>query len=327
MARLVMDPAERALAEATCDALRLSESAKTAMLSRTHAPIGKGGTNWITKAKPGNTGQLPAYIQNVRNAIMRDGKSESDATQIAIGRVRDWAEGKGNVGPEVKAAAAKAMAEYDAMRAKSKAKKGGKMQETPTGALATELSDDQIGNLSLLEAPFDEHAHPRSRTGQWITKLGGMKPGSKTHIDGITVERNKRGDFTVHHPPSSPRGRNPDVPNADANLASPEVAADSLAGAVPHAPAHNRAGRPRTLKEQQRFNSANRRAQEVAASRHLRIQRENGRKGEMPIATKDPEAWDAYIGAAPSFAAAQDRMHEAQQAGVDFKAMMKVKRR
>lgn len=101
--------------------VRLSESAQTAALSVTHAPIGKGGTNWITKSKPGNTGQLPAYIQNVRNAIMRDGTDEGRAHAIAIGRVEDWAAGKGNVSAEVKAAAAKAVAELKAMGAKSKA--------------------------------------------------------------------------------------------------------------------------------------------------------------------------------------------------------------
>lgn len=100
----------------------LNESAQTAALSVTHAPIGKGGKNWITKSKPGNTGQLPAYIQNVRNAIMRDGKDESSATAIAISRVRKWKAGLGNVGAEVQAAAAKAIAEFEAMRAKNKAK-------------------------------------------------------------------------------------------------------------------------------------------------------------------------------------------------------------
>lgn len=101
----------------------LKESAKTPALSVTHAPIGKGGKNWITKTEPGNTGQLPAYIQNIRNAIMRGGKSESEATSIAIGRVKDWASGQGGVHPEVRAAAAKAVAEWEALRGKSHAQK------------------------------------------------------------------------------------------------------------------------------------------------------------------------------------------------------------
>ena len=41
----------------------LSESKMTAVYSTVHAPIGKGGHNWVTASKPHNTGQLPAYIQ------------------------------------------------------------------------------------------------------------------------------------------------------------------------------------------------------------------------------------------------------------------------
>jgi hypothetical protein len=96
----------------------LEESAKTAGYSVTHAPRGKGGTNWITKSKPGNAGQLPAYIQNVRNGIARGTKDLGKATAIAIGRIRTWARGGGGVHAEVKAAAAKALAQYDAMRKK-----------------------------------------------------------------------------------------------------------------------------------------------------------------------------------------------------------------
>lgn len=129
---------------------RLEESAKTAELSVRHAPIGKGGTNWITRSKPGNTGQLPAYIQNVRNAIMRGGTPESRATAIAIGRVRDWAEGKGNVGPEVKAAAAKAIAEFEAMRGKSKAKS--KLSESERRSIVKSALDRLTVCGSLLEA-------------------------------------------------------------------------------------------------------------------------------------------------------------------------------
>jgi hypothetical protein len=99
----------------------LAESKQTAALSVTHAPIGKGGTNWVTKTKPGNTGQLPAYIQNIRNAMMRDGKSESEATGMAVGAVKRWASGRGGVSDEVKAAAAKAVAEWEKLKGESHA--------------------------------------------------------------------------------------------------------------------------------------------------------------------------------------------------------------
>lgn len=131
--------------------LRVSESAQTAALSVTHAPIGKGGTNWITKSKPGNTGELPAYIQNVRNAIMRGGEDdESTATSFAIGRVEDWAEGKGHVSPEVKAASAKAIAELKAMGAAAKVKSAvsSSVKEANVDRL---VRDQALSRLALIE--------------------------------------------------------------------------------------------------------------------------------------------------------------------------------
>jgi hypothetical protein len=93
-------------------------SADTARLSAQHNKLGKPGG-------PGLFGdpsmQLPAYIQNVAKALMRNGKSKSQAIQIAIGTVKNWAEGKGNVSPEVRAAAAKAVAEWEAEKAKARA--------------------------------------------------------------------------------------------------------------------------------------------------------------------------------------------------------------
>lgn len=112
--------------KAFSDADSLTESAQTAALSVTPAPIGRGGTNWVTKSKPGNAGQLPPYIQNVRNAIMRGGKDESEATAIAVGRVEDWAVGEGGVGPEVKAAAAKAVVEWTKLKGAAHAKSDAK---------------------------------------------------------------------------------------------------------------------------------------------------------------------------------------------------------
>lgn len=93
---------------------------------------------------------------------------------------------------------------------------------------------------------FAENLHPRDRTGRWARKLAALKPGGKTEIEGVRVERQASGDFTVHHPPTSPRGRNADLPNADPNLASPEVAARSLTSAIggPGTKAGGRKGAP-----------------------------------------------------------------------------------
>lgn len=93
-------------------------SADTARLSSEHNKLGKPGGPGLF----GDTSmQLPAYIQNIAKALMRDGKTKSQAIQIAIGTVKRWASGGGGVTPEVRAAAAKAVAEWEAAKAKARA--------------------------------------------------------------------------------------------------------------------------------------------------------------------------------------------------------------
>jgi hypothetical protein len=94
-------------------------SAKTPALASVHHPLGDPAGPGLFKVKGL---QLPAYIQNIARAIMRGGVPESRAISIAIGRVEDWATGKGKVSPEVRAASAKAVAEWEAARARAKAK-------------------------------------------------------------------------------------------------------------------------------------------------------------------------------------------------------------
>src|SRR5882762_5339925 len=91
-------------------------SVKTPYYSSHHSPTGTQGL-WHT---PGL--ELPAYIQNVVKGIMKSGKSRQEAIPIAIGRIKVWAGGGGNVTPEVRAAAAKALAEWNALKAKAKGK-------------------------------------------------------------------------------------------------------------------------------------------------------------------------------------------------------------
>lgn len=90
-------------------------SEKTAGYSVTHHPLGPGDL-WKTAGL-----KLPAYIQNVAKGLMEAGHSRSRAIQMAIGVVRRWAAGGGKVGPEVRAASAKAVAEFEAARARAKA--------------------------------------------------------------------------------------------------------------------------------------------------------------------------------------------------------------
>jgi hypothetical protein len=98
----------------------LVESEKTAGYSSTPSPLSRSKTsNWVARV-----GGLPNYVQHIAKALMRSGKSESVAIATAIATVKRWAAGGGKVHPEVRAAAAKAVAEWEAKRAASHAKSG-----------------------------------------------------------------------------------------------------------------------------------------------------------------------------------------------------------
>lgn len=123
-------------------------SAKTAGYSSTHSPLGTEGL-WKHKGW-----QLPAYIQNVAKGVLKTGKTRSEAIAIAIGTVRKWASGGGDVSAEVRAASAKAIAEWEALKARSGGGKGGKIAASHTDARAVTLA-----------ATWNEAAHPRLAAG------------------------------------------------------------------------------------------------------------------------------------------------------------------
>lgn len=86
----------------------------TARASTQPAPLGKpGGPGLFHKKGQG----LPTYIQNIRNAIMRKGTSESTATAMAIAMVKKLVATSKD--PAVKAAAAKALAQWEKEKAAS----------------------------------------------------------------------------------------------------------------------------------------------------------------------------------------------------------------
>lgn len=79
------------------------------------SPIGEK-KNWVT-----DVGGLPAFIRAIAHALIRDGHSESEAIQMAVGVVKNWAAGGGHVKPETRAKAAAAVAEWEAKKAKAHA--------------------------------------------------------------------------------------------------------------------------------------------------------------------------------------------------------------
>lgn len=81
----------------------------------------KPGKNWVEGA-----GGLPEYICRIARAMVRGGKSVSTAIAIAVSRVKKWAAGVGDVNADTRAKAAKAVAQWEALKAKNKVKKGAK---------------------------------------------------------------------------------------------------------------------------------------------------------------------------------------------------------
>jgi hypothetical protein len=161
-------------------------------------------SNWVAKG-----GGLPAYIQHIAHDLMeKRGMPESRAIAMAIGIVKRWARGGGNVDANTKAAAAKAVAEWEALKAKAHAK-------SATNASAQTDEFDPTLYLSALEqeresldmAVFNEELHPRNH-GKFVKKLGEMKPGNalliggshhptKGFMGGVQVRRDGTG-FEIH---------------------------------------------------------------------------------------------------------------------------------
>lgn len=104
----------------------LCKSAETPYLSSHHAPIGHEGLWHTPNKKHPQKEQLPSYIQNVRNALMRAGHGEQEAHAMAIGAIKRWAAGhgawghKGKVTPVVREAAQRALQEWNDLKAEHK---------------------------------------------------------------------------------------------------------------------------------------------------------------------------------------------------------------
>lgn len=89
------------------------------------SPIGLG-KNWVT-----SVGGLPLFARAIAHALMRDGHSESEAIQLAIGVIQNWASGRGKVTAKTQAKASAALAEWNAKKAASHAKTAASRDAAP----------------------------------------------------------------------------------------------------------------------------------------------------------------------------------------------------
>jgi hypothetical protein len=96
----------------------VQEAADSMVKASTPEPFSRSKTsNWVARG-----GGLPAYIQHVAHDLVeKRGKTESEAIGMAVGIIKRWARGGGNVDANTRAAAAKALAEWEALKAKAHA--------------------------------------------------------------------------------------------------------------------------------------------------------------------------------------------------------------
>lgn len=105
------------------DLAEVLKSAETPRVSTEHHPLGREGLWHTPSKKVPEVQQLPAYIQNVARALMRDqGMGEQQAIATAVNAIKRWAAGrlgwgKRKVTPEVQAAARRALGEWESLRA------------------------------------------------------------------------------------------------------------------------------------------------------------------------------------------------------------------
>lgn len=120
------------------------------------------GKNWVEKA-----GGLPDYICEIARAIKRTGKTTSQAIAIAVARVKKWATGIG-VDKNTQAKSAAAVAAWEKLKGKNKAKNAGKDAEN----VAASRSDHQV--LCLSDYNMDDvrsafNARIQTQRSEWRT--------------------------------------------------------------------------------------------------------------------------------------------------------------
>lgn len=120
-------------------------TAQTPAASTVHEPVGKPGGPGLWHHK---NLQLPAYIQHVANELRGQGHGESEAVEMAVGIVKNWAAGHDGHGhavhPDVQAAAAKNVAEWEKLRAQAHASRFNPYHKPP-GPLGGEFTSGGAG--------------------------------------------------------------------------------------------------------------------------------------------------------------------------------------
>jgi hypothetical protein len=153
------------------------------------SPTGTGA-NWVTK-----NGGLPLYIRAVAHAQKRAGMSETQAVVLAIGVIRRWAKGEGNVTPATRARAAKALAEWDALKAKSHTHSSEAAMPASSTAILLAVSAAQRKQAQAAHATLNGSLrYPTMSKAQFVKAVAmvGMSKTPATKVRSYLVARAKK---------------------------------------------------------------------------------------------------------------------------------------
>lgn len=141
--------------------------------------------------------QLPAKIQHVYNDLVESGKPVGGPTyRLAVGIVENWAEGhdgKGNkVSAKTQAEAAKAVAEWEKLRAKAHARTAAKgAKNVSESSIDPRLAEDARRLLAALENPAAGR-RTLDRAASLAARITGTRPAD--HADAASALREALGD-------------------------------------------------------------------------------------------------------------------------------------
>jgi hypothetical protein len=115
--------------------------ADSLLKARTPEPTGHGGRNWLTRLKPGNRGEQPAYIQHIVHALMtKRGMPQSRAEAIAVSAPKRWLHSR-HADKGTKAASALAVGQWEKDRALSRLRRAGRAVATQASEVPVTVTD------------------------------------------------------------------------------------------------------------------------------------------------------------------------------------------
>ena len=151
------------------DLIRLSMVELTSSASLDRSPK----KNWVE-----NAGQLPPYVRKLARAIEKNGHSLSSAISIAISRVKAWAAGGDDVDADTSAKAAKALAQWEALKAKNAAKQVTKLSRED-GSEYLMLSNISSFNTEVVRRTWDAYQRAAREAYQLAN------PGTNRDYDAV----------------------------------------------------------------------------------------------------------------------------------------------